>query len=68
MVSYISDSVWVGGDLTMKDGVTEAIDAQFGITAEDLKLAATFGYAPQTERFSGTVQVRWVPLKPAAAK
>ncbi len=68
MVSYLSDSVWVGGDLMMKDGVTEAIDAQFGITAQDLKVAASVGYAPQSERFRGTVQLRWTPLKPPAAK
>lgn len=68
MISYVSESVWIGGNLMMKDGLTETIDAQFGVTAEDLKLAATFGYAPQSERFGGTLQLRWTPLKPAAAK
>ncbi len=68
MISYISESVWVGGDVMMKDGVTEAVDAQFGVTGADLKLAATIGYAPQTESFMGAVQLRWTPLKPTATK
>jgi len=68
MISYINDSIWLGGDVMMKDGLTEAVEAQFGVTGQSLKLAATFGYGPQSERFSGAVQFRWTPLKPASAK
>jgi hypothetical protein len=64
VVSYISDNVWLGGEFVMKDGVADTIDTRFGITGEDLDLAATFGYSPDRERFSGTVQFRWVPFKP----
>ncbi len=63
MVSYLTDTVWVGGDFIMKDGVTENIDTKFGITGDNLRLAATFGYAPQSERFSGSVQFQWTPFK-----
>jgi len=65
MVSYLTDTVWLGGELVLKDGVTETIDTRFGISGEDLKLSATFGYSPQSERFAGSVQFRWVPFKPA---
>ena len=34
-------------------------------SGEDLNLSATFGYAPQSERFVGSVQFRWIPFKPA---
>jgi hypothetical protein len=67
MVSYITDTMWVGGEVTMKDGVTDSIDTRFGITGDDLKLSATFGYAPQKERFTGSVQFRWTPFKPTPA-
>lgn len=64
VVSYVTDNVWLGGELVMKDGATRTIDTSFGINGNDLELAATFGYAPDRERFSGTVQFRWVPFKP----
>jgi len=64
VVSYISESVWLGGELVMKDGVTQTIDTRFGISSEDLNLSAAFGYSPDSERFSGTIQLRWVPFKP----
>ena len=67
MVSYLTDTLWVGGDVVMKDGVTENIDTKFGITGDSLKLAATFGYAPQSERFGGSVQFQWTPIKPSPA-
>lgn len=67
LVTYVSDTVWLGGDFLMKDGVTESIDTHFGITGEDLKLSASFGYALQSERFNGTVQFRWTPFKRAPA-
>ncbi len=67
MVSYLTDTLWVGGDVVMKDGVTENIDTKFGITGDSLKLAATFGYAPQSERFGGSVQFQWTPIKPPRA-
>ncbi len=63
MVSYVTDTLWVGGDFVMKDGITENIATKFGITGDNLKLAATFGYAPQSERFSGSVQFQWTPFK-----
>jgi hypothetical protein len=63
VVSYVSESIWLGGELVMKDGVTQTIDTRFGISREDLNLSAAFGYSPDSERFSGTVQLRWVPLK-----
>lgn len=66
VVSYVTDSVWLGGEFIMKDGVTETIDTRFGITGEDLDLAATFGYSPGSERFSGSLQFRWIPFKPVA--
>lgn len=66
VISYVSDTVWLGGEFKMEDGIAEVIDTTFGITGEDLDLAASFGYSPQSERFSGTVQLRWVPFKPAA--
>ena len=65
LVSYLSDTVWLGGNFLMKDGVTESIDTRFGVTGENLKLSATFGYSLQSERFNGTVQLRWTPFKPA---
>ena len=49
------------------DGVTESIDTRFGVTGENLKLSATFGYSLQSERFNGIVQLRWTPFKPAPA-
>ena len=64
MVSYLTDTVWVGGDFIMKDGVTETIDTKFGITGDNLRLAASLGYSPQSERFSGSVQFQWTPIKP----
>ena len=67
MVSYLTDSIWVGGDLVMKDGITKNVDTKFGITSENLKLAAAFGYASQSERFSGSVQFQWTPIKPSSA-
>ncbi len=66
MVSYLTDSIWVGGDLVMEDGITKNVDTKFGITSENLKLAAAFGYAPQSERFSGSVQFQWTPIKPSS--
>ncbi|HEX9699548.1 MAG TPA: hypothetical protein VGD06_08830 [Acidobacteriota bacterium] len=63
MVSYLTDSVWVGGDFVMKDGRPETIESRFGVTADSLKLAASFGYGPQSQRFSGAVQLRWTPMK-----
>ena len=67
MVSYLTDTLWVGGDFVMKDGITQNIDTKFGITGDNLRLAATFGYAPQSERFSGSIQFRWTPIKPPPA-
>ncbi len=67
MVSYLTETLWVGGDFVMKDGVTENIDTKFGISGDTLRLAATFGYAPQSERFSGSVQFQWTPIKPPPA-
>ena len=67
LVSYVSDTVWLGGEFLMKDGVTESIDTRVGITGEDLQLSATFGYALQSKRFKGTVQFRWTPFKRAPA-
>ena len=67
MVSYLTDSIWVGGDLVMEDGITKNVDTKFGITSENLKLAAAFGYAPQSERFSGSVQFQWTPIRPSSA-
>lgn len=64
MVSYLTDTLWIGGDFVMKDGVTEKIDTKFGITGDNLRLATTFGYAPQSERFSGSIQFQWTPIKP----
>jgi len=65
LVKYVSDTVWLGGEVIMKDGLTESIDTRFGITGENLKLSASFGYAPQRERLNGSVQFRWTPFKPA---
>lgn len=67
LVTYVSDTVWLGGEFIMKDGVTESIDTRFGITGKNLKLSASFGYALQSERFNGTVQFRWTPFKRAPA-
>lgn len=67
LVSYVSDTIWLGGQFIMQDGVTESIDTRFGITGEALKLSAVFGYALQRERFNGTLQLRWTPFKPAPA-
>ena len=67
MVSYLTDSIWIGGDLVMEDGITKNVDTKFGITSENLKLAAAFGYAPQSERFSGSVQFQWTPIRPSSA-
>jgi len=64
VISYVSDTVWLGGEFRMEDGNAEVIDTTFGITAEDLDLAASFGYSPNSERFSGSVQLRWIPFKP----
>lgn len=68
MVSYLTDSIWVGGDFVMEDGVTKNVDTKFGVTSNNLKLAAAFGYSPRTERFSGSVQFQWTPIKPSAAE
>jgi len=66
MVSYLTDSIWVGGDFVMEDGITKNVDTKFGITSQNMKLAAAFGYAPQSERFSGSVQFQWTPIKPSS--
>lgn len=66
VVSYVTDQVWLGGEFRMKDGVTETIDTSFGISGESLNLATTFGYSPHSERFSGSVQLRWLPFKRAS--
>ena len=63
MITYLTESVWVGGDFMMEDGQTETLDTQFGVTGEDLKLSASFGYGFQRERFAGAVQLRWTPIK-----
>jgi len=68
MVSYLTDRIWVGGDFVMEDGVTKNVDTKFGVTSNNLKLAAAFGYSPRTERFSGSVQFQWTPIKPSAAE
>jgi len=68
MVSYLTDRIWVGGDFIMEDGVTKNVDTKFGVTSNNLKLAAAFGYSPQSERFSGSVQFQWTPIKPSAAE
>mgnify|MGYP004299339063 FL=1 len=67
MVSYLTDSIWVGGDFVMEDGITKNVDTKFGITSQNMKLAAAFGYAPQSERFSGSVQFQWTPIRPSSA-
>ena len=68
MVSYLTDRIWIGGDFVMEDGVTKNVDTKFGVTSNNLKLAAAFGYSPRTERFSGSVQFQWTPIKPSAAE
>ena len=67
MVSYLTDKIWVGGDFVMEDGITKNVDTKFGVTSNNLKLAAAFGYSPQSERFSGSVQFQWTPIKPSSA-
>lgn len=67
MVSYLTDTLWVGGDFVMKDGVTENVSTKFGLTGDNLRLAATFSYAPQSARFSGSIQFQWTPIKPPPA-
>ena len=67
MVSYLTDKLWVGGDFVMEDGITKNVDTKFGVTSNNLKLAAAFGYSPQSERFSGSVQFQWTPIKPSSA-
>ena len=67
MVSCPTDKVWVGGDFVMEDGITKNVDTKFGVTSNNLKLAAAFGYSPQSERFSGSVQFQWTPIKPSSA-
>jgi hypothetical protein len=62
VVSYVTDNLWLGGEVVMEDGVTEAVDTSFGISADDLNLSASFGYSPDSERFSGSVQFRWTPF------
>jgi len=68
VVSYLTEHVWLGGDFAMEDGEIDTIDTRFGISSADLNLSATFGYSPHSERFSGAVQLRWVPFKPAPPK
>ena len=65
LVSYVTDTMWVGGEVGLMAGVTDHIETQFGITGADLDLAATFGFSPQSERFGGSVRFRWIPFKPA---
>ena len=66
MISYLTDTIWVGGDFIMKEGITKNVDTKFGITGDNLKLSAAFGYALQSERFSGSVQFQWTPIKPSS--
>lgn len=63
MVKYVNEVFWLGGEVAMADGVTRAIEAKFGATAEDLKLASTVGYDPHNGSFLTSVEFRWVPTK-----
>ncbi len=60
MVKYVSEIFWFGGELAMVDGVTRAVEAKFGATAQNLKLASTFGYDPHNGSFLTSVEFRWI--------
>ena len=33
LVNYLTDTIFVGGDFSMEDGVTQSVETQFGIIA-----------------------------------
>ena len=63
VVKYVNEVFWFGGELAMEDGVTRTVEAKFGATAQDLKLASTVGYDPQNGSFLTSVAFRWIPKK-----
>ena len=63
VVKYVNEVFWFGGEVAMTDGVTRAVEAKFGATAQSLKLASTVGYDPHNGSFLTSVEFRWVPKK-----